>query len=113
MSRTLVVALLVVCGPVVLYLAWLVHCIVERITVAHARRLCEHRGLEVHRVRWGPEFEPSGLKTEYTLIQLDCSDSEGRRRLVEVLAWLFGVQKVIRDDTYPESLDGQWPMDPA
>lgn len=110
MSRALLLlAVGVVGGPAVLYLFWLVHGPLERIAVAYACRLCRRRGLEVQRVRWRPDFAPSGFKTEYTLVQLDCSDADNGRRLVEVVAWLFGVRRVVRDEPYPESFDEQGP----
>ncbi len=99
--------------PVCLYLFWVVHCTLDRIIVRHARRFCRRRGLEISRVRWQPQFEPSGdkrVKTESTLVQLDCLDSQKQRRLVLVSAWLFGVRKLVSDEIYPESYDSQWPQ---
>ena len=99
--------------PFSLYLFWVVHCTLDRIIVKHARRFCCRRGLEISRVRWQPQFEPSGVKrvkTESTLVQLDCLDGQKQRRLVLVLAWPFGVRKLVSDEIYPESYDSQWPQ---
>ena len=96
-----------------LYLFWVVHCTLDRIIVRYARRFCSRRGLEISRIRLQPAFEPSGdrrVKTEYTLVQLDCLDSQKQRRLVLVLAWPLGVRKLVSDEIYPESYDSQWPQ---
>jgi hypothetical protein len=97
---------------VMLYLFWVVHCTLDRICVRHARRFCKRHGFEISRVRWQPEFEPSGdkrVKTESTLVQLDCFDGQKQRRLVLLRVWLFGVRKLLSDEKYPEAYDSQWP----
>jgi hypothetical protein len=117
MSRTLLIfAGYVVAAPVVLYLFWVVHCTLDRVCVRHARRFCRRHGLEICRVRCQPAFELSGgkrIKTESTLVQLDCLDSERQRRLVLLLVWPFGVRKTVSDEKYPESYDEQWPQLPS
>lgn len=55
------------------------------------------------------EFEPSGVKTEFTLVQLDCFDTQKQRRLVLLRVWPLGVRKLLSDEKYPESYDEQWP----
>lgn len=117
MSRTLlkagyVVAIYVVAIPVALYLFWVVHRVLDRVCVRHARRFCRRQGLEICRVRWQPAFVPSGgkrVKTEFTLVQLDCVDTQKQRRLVLLMVWPFGIRKVVSDEKYPESYDEQWP----
>jgi hypothetical protein len=104
----------VVAIPVVLYLFWVVHCTLDRVCVRHARQFCRRHGLEICRVRWQPAFQPSGgkrVKTESTLVQLDCFDAQKQRRLVLLLVWPFGVRKMVSDEKYPESYDEQWPQD--
>ena len=96
------------------YLLWVVHRILDRVCVRHARRFCKRHGLEVSRVRWQMEFERRsdgrrGAKTEFTLVQLDCFDSQKQRRLVLLRVWPLGVRKLISDEIYPESCDSQWP----
>jgi hypothetical protein len=59
------------------------------------------------------EFEPSGdrrVKTEFTLVQLDCFDAQKQRRLVLLRVWLLGVRKMLSDEMYPERYDEQWPQ---
>lgn len=51
-----------------------------------------------------------GVKTEFTLVQLDCFDSQKQRRLVLLLVWPLGVRKLVSDEVYPESYDSQWPQ---
>jgi hypothetical protein len=111
----LIIAGVVIYIPVSVYLFWVVHCTLDRIIVKYARRFCSRRGLEVSRVRWQPAFEPSGgkrVKTEFTLVQLDCFYAQKQRRLVLLLAWPFGVREMVSNEKYPESYDEQWPQKP-
>jgi hypothetical protein len=98
-----------------MYLTYFVHCTLNRVCGIHARRYCRRHGLDVSRVRWQMEFERRpdgrrGVKTEFTLVQLDCLDAQKQRRLVLLSVWLFGVRKIVSDDTYPETYDDQWPQ---
>ena len=98
-----------------MYLLWVVHRILDRICATHAKRFCRRKGLAVQRVRWQIEFEvrpdgTRGVKTENTLVQLDCFDSQKQRRLVLLSAWLFGVRKIVSDEKYPETYDEHWPQ---
>ena len=110
MPRVLLIVVLVVVGiPVVLYAFWATHIMLGRLCVRHARRFCSRTGLEFRRARWQPQFEPSGVKTEFTLVQCDCLDSQKQRRLVLLSVWPFGVRKRVSDEPYPDSYDSQWP----
>ena len=106
----LVVALVVVGVPALVYLLWVVHCTLDRVCMRHARRFCGRSGLDIRRVRCQPAFKPSGVKTEFTLVQLDCFDARKQRRLVLLLVWPFGVRKLVSDEEYPESYGSQWPQ---
>ena len=111
MIRALVILALVGVGlPVIVYVGWLVHCTLDRLCAAHARRFCRRNGLEVNRVRWQMAFDRSGVKTEFTLVQLDCLDVQKRRKLILLLVWPFGIRKVLSDEEYPERYDEQWPQ---
>lgn len=111
MLRVLLIIVLVVFGiPAALYLFWSVHCALDRLCMGHARRYCRRRGLEISRVRCQPAFDQSGVKTESSLVQLDCFDARKERRLVLLVAWPFGVRKMVSDESYPESYDVQWPQ---
>src|SRR6185295_350223 len=111
MTRTvLIVALVVVGVPALMYLGWIVHCTLDRVCMRHARRFCSRSGLDIRRVRCQPAFEQSGMKTEFTLVQLDCVDASKQRRLVLLLVWPFGVRKLVSDEEYLESHDSQWPQ---
>jgi len=110
MLRVLSILALVAVGiPALIYLLWFVHCTLDRCCVRHARRFCRKNGLEICRSRCQPAFERSGVKTEFTLVQLDCFDTQNHRRLVLLLTWPFGVRKLVSDEKYPESYDDQWP----
>ena len=104
----LIVAFLVV-GAAGLYGMWRAHLALNRLCAFHARRFCTKRSLEIRRVRWQPELEPSGPKTESTLVQLDCIDAQGCRRLVCLSVWAFGVRGPVGDEPYPDSYDVEWP----
>ena len=110
---TIEIIFLIVVGIVAIPLMYQVHCALDRVCVRHARRFCRRHGLEICRVRWQPAFEPSGgkrVKTEFTLVQLDCLDTQKQRKLVLLLVWPFGVRKMVSDERYPESYDEQWPQ---
>ena len=113
MRVLLITATIFVSIPAMLYLAWIVHCTLDRVCLKHARRFCDRSGLEICRVRWQPEFEESGLKTESTLVQLDCLDAQRQRKLVLLLVWPFGVRKLVSDELYPEAYDERWPQPSA
>lgn len=111
MMRVLLIIVIVVVGtPLLAYLAWIVHCALDRVCVRHARRFCERSGLEISRVRWQMAFDAEGIKTEFTLVQLDCFDAEKQRKLLLLLVWPFGVRKLVSDEKYPESYDEKWPQ---
>ena len=111
MTRAVSIVLLVVVGvPVLVYLAWLVHCTLDRVCMRHARRFCSRNGLETLRARCQPAFEQSGVKAEFSLVQLDCVDAQKQRRLVLLLVWPSGVRKLVSNEIYPGSYDNQWPQ---
>ena len=87
-------------GPLLLYGP--VHRVLEWICVRHARRFCIRLGLQPNRMRWRPDFDKSGLKTEFTFIQLDCFDHRGARRLVTLLVWPLGVWKQVGNEAFTE-----------
>src|SRR5687767_10567800 len=98
MTRSILIVALVVVGvPALICLLWFVHRTLDRMCMRHARRFCSRRGLEIRRVRCQPAFEQSGVKTESTLVQLDCLDIQKQRRLVLLLVWPFGVRKLVSD----------------
>ena len=107
MMRVLFILAFVALG---ILLWWFVHCTLNRWCVAHARRFCRRKGLEVRRSRAGIAFDQSGAKTEFTIVELDCLDLQKRRRLLRLLVWAFGIRKVLSDEMYPESYDEQWPQ---
>jgi len=50
------------------------------------------------------------VKTEFTIVELDCLDAQKQRKLIRLLVWLFGVRKVLSNEIYPDSHDEQWPQ---
>jgi hypothetical protein len=104
-----IVAIVVFSIPAFMYLSWFVHCAMDRICAYHAKRFCRKRGLQFSRLRMRIEFEPSGVKTEFTRVQVDCFDAQKQRKLVELLVWPLGVHKILSNENYPEAYDEQWP----
>ena len=113
MPALLIIVALAAGIPAFLYLFWFVHCTLGRICVRHARGFCIRRGWAVQRARWQTAFDRSGVKTEFTLVQLDCLDTQKQRALVLLLVWPFGVRKLVSDERYPEPYSEQWPDTPA
>ena len=111
MQVLLLLALAVPVIPALLYTLWHVHRACDYLCVRHAQRYCRRRGLVTSRVRWRPEFGPSGVKTEFTLVQLDCLDAQSQRKLVTLLVWPLGVRKLVSEEQCPEALDKQWNPD--
>lgn len=111
MTRLLWTLALVGLGiPALMYMAWIVHCTLDRCCVRRARRWCKRKGLAVLRLRAGMAFDASGLKTEFTIVELDCLDGQKERKLIRLLVWIFGIRKVLNDEIYPDSFDEQWPQ---
>jgi hypothetical protein len=111
MLRLLLYLVLFAIGiPALAYLAWLVHCALDRVMLRHAQRFCRRKGWEISRSRCQPAFEQSGVKTEFTLVQLDCFDAAKQRKLVLLLVWPFGVRQLLSDQQYPATYDNQWPQ---
>jgi hypothetical protein len=104
------VAYIVVATPVIIFLFVEVHRVLDRICVGHARRFCEKNGLKVTRFRWQPAFDPTGVKTEFTLVQLDCLDAQMQRKLVLLVVWPFGFRGIRSNEKYPDSYDEKWPL---
>ena len=92
-------------GLAVSYFTYLVNCTLNRICVWHAKRFCKRNGLAAQRASWQMEFElrpdgRRGVKTEFTVVQLECFDSQNQRRLVSLRVWLFGVRKMLGDEKH-------------
>ncbi len=111
MMRMLFLILAIVAFAIALmYFWWGVHCTLNYLCIRHARRFCRRQGLEVRRSRAGIAFEQSGVKTEFTIVELDCLDAQKQRKLIHLLVWPFGVRKVLSNEIYPDSHDEQWPQ---
>lgn len=55
-------------------------------------------------------FDASGLKTEFTIVELECLDDQKKRKLIRLLVWIFGICRVLNDEIYPDAFDEQWPQ---
>jgi hypothetical protein len=107
-SPLLIVTLLAV-AVLALPALWATHLLLGHLCVVHARRCCRRLGLEPCRIRWQPEFDRSGMKTEANLVQLECLDDAKERRLVLLSVWPFGVRSFFSNEPYAPSYDAQWP----
>lgn len=107
---TLAIIALSFAAILVLPLFYAVHRGLDYCCLRRAQSLCRRKGFDVRRSRWRPQFDNSGVKTEFTLVELDCFDAQRERRLVRLVVWPFGVRKLVTDEKYPESHDVQWPQ---
>jgi hypothetical protein len=62
---------------------------------------CRRRGLIPIKWRCASAYY-DGIKTEFTIVEVLCSDGNDLKSLVRLLVWIFGVKKV---------LDGNAPLD--
>jgi hypothetical protein len=99
------IILIIAAGMLALPVFFVVHCGLVYCCLVHARRFCRNHGFQPARWRSRPEFDQSGIKTEFTVVELDCLDLAGQRRLIRLLVWVFGIRKLLSDEKYPESLD--------
>lgn len=75
-----------------------VHQGLERLCLWHAHRHCQRQGLTPRRFRCQPARDDAGIKTEATLVELDCSDVQGEGKIVRLLVWPLGVRQVLDSD---------------
>src|SRR5262245_15937919 len=111
LARLDAIGLALILGAAILGLplCWLIHCSLQRICIWHAQRFCRQRHFNLCRCRGRPNFNYDGVKTEFTLVEIDGFDNNSQRRLIRLLVWIFGVRKVLCDQAYPESYDLDWP----
>jgi hypothetical protein len=103
MFGMLIIVSYIVLAVVGLLLFFIVHNALERCYVMYSLRYCRKSGFEPSRWRCGPEFDESGLKTEFSLVELDCLDIHGERRLIRLKVWVFGIRKLLGAEKYPDS----------
>jgi hypothetical protein len=92
------IVIIVVAAVIALPAFYFIHRGLEYCYLLHARRFCRKNGLELVRWRCGPEFDASGVKTEFTILELDCLDVQKQQKLVRLLVWIFGIRRVLSDD---------------
>jgi len=107
MDRLTIIIVFIICGILVVPLSWWIHCTLELCYIRIARRFCTRRGLTPSRYRCRPAFDDTGVKTEYSLVELDCNDPKEGRQLVKLLVWIFGVHKVLSIGPFPEEEQNQ------
>jgi hypothetical protein len=98
-SRAVPTIVVVVSAVLALPLFAVVHLGLRYWYLSYALRYCRKRGIEPVEARGGPQFGESGIKTEYTIVELIGVDTQGQRRQVRLLVWMFGIRKVLADET--------------
>lgn len=78
-----------------------VHIWLERCYLAYGRRYCKRHGFVISRYRCGPLFNMDGIKTEFSLVEVDCLDKNQRHVLLRLRVWAFGVCEVLSADDFP------------
>lgn len=92
-SEWIVIGIIAVSAPFLGY--WVHVSLVRYCYLRHARRFCRKNKLELLAWMAGYCFEESHgkrVKTEYTAFALECRDSQGERRVVNLLVGVFGVK---------------------
>jgi hypothetical protein len=97
---------IIVAGVLALPLFVFVHLWLERCYLAYAWRYCKKHGYATSRVRCGPLFDKDGIKTEYSLVEIDCRDPHQRRILLRLKVWVFGVRQVLSSGDFPPEQEG-------
>jgi hypothetical protein len=92
------IIVIIIAAVIALPAFYLVHRVLKYCYLLHGRRFCRKNGLELIRWRCGPEFDTSGVKTEFTILELDCLDVQKQRKLVLLLVWIFGIRKVLSNN---------------
>jgi hypothetical protein len=101
---------LIMVGALTFFLMYPIHCGLNCVYLVYAKRFCKMNGLSPVRWRIGMAFNTKGVKTEFSIVQLDCVDSQNQKRFVSLLVWAFGIRKVIKNETYAESCPEDWPL---
>lgn len=106
LGNPVLIMLMIVAGVLALPMYVLVHRGVNYCCLVHASRFCRRNNFELTRWRCRYEFDRSGVKTESTVVELDCLDASGERRLLRLRVWLFGVRSMLSNEPYAEPEDG-------
>lgn len=94
MNIATMVVLVLVLGIITLPLYWLTHILLQSWYQFLARRWCARQGMTPLRWRSGPEFDSTGIKTEFTVVEVECDHPEDGRKYVQLRIWVFGVRQV-------------------
>ena len=92
-NEWIVIGIIALSAPFLGY--WVHVSLIKNCYLRHARRFCRKNKLELLEWMAGYCFEESHgkrVKTEYTAFALDCRDSQGERRVVNLLVGVFGVK---------------------
>jgi len=96
------IIMLVAVGILSLPLLVVVHNGINNCCVRHSCKFCRRNGYQVQRWMCAPAFDESGVKTEFSVVTLDCLDGQGKRRLVKLQVWIFGVRTMLSNEPWPQ-----------
>ena len=97
MTALLYVAL----GILGIFMIFAVHVALVHCYIAYAVRSCRKRGYKPSRCRCCPAFD-GRVKTEYSIVELDCLSPDKQRTLVRLLVWAFGVRETLAIEPFVE-----------
>jgi hypothetical protein len=90
-ENAIYITFLVAAGILGVFSLYYVHCLLNVLYLIYAKRFCTKYGFRPVRWRVGMAFNTRGIKTEYSIVQLDCVDSQSQKRFVSLLVWAFGI----------------------
>jgi hypothetical protein len=99
-ARTSLIIVLVVWVIVGLPMWWLIHCFLQHAYVRMACRFCRKRGMVVSRYR--SVCAKNNVRTEQTLVELDCVHPQNGRQIVRFVVWGLGIRRKVSIEPYQE-----------
>ncbi len=94
--------LFIICCVITIPLLWWIHCLLELWYVWLGRRFCIKHSLTPSQWKLKPAFTDSGIKTEYTFVELFCIHPENGKFRVRLLVWIFGVHAILSIEPFFE-----------
>ena len=99
-----IVILLAIVLIAVLPVMYLVHLGLNRCYFLYVQRYCSKHDFKISRYRLGSAFQ-DGVKTEYSLMEIDCLDNIKQHKLIRLVVWIFGIRSVSIESFPDQSQD--------
>jgi hypothetical protein len=93
--------LIIVVGLCAILSLALVHWGLQQLYLFYARRFCQKVGLTPLHSRSGPAFDVFGMKTEFTIVEVECRNADQSIKIIRLLVWIFGVRRVLKPEQPP------------